>query len=217
MKIPIAKLLKTRVYREMAAFQDDVVDILYRTDNTIIIHGGTAVWRCYGGSRFSDDIDAYISSGRLEELKEKIRKTAFEHGVVVQKIKDTGNVIFIGLSLEDKQLKVEINHQKKNLKPTAARFERTDGTYMEVLTLTPEDLILEKINAYQNRLLIRDVYDIYILANQVSDNKKIKENVLQFLKKLKPPVNEETLPSLIYVGPAPSFETMIRHIKGALT
>ena len=62
MRLPIIKELRKREYREIASFQDMVIDLLYRTDSSIILHGGTTVWRCFSGNRFSTDIDAYLTN-----------------------------------------------------------------------------------------------------------------------------------------------------------
>jgi predicted nucleotidyltransferase component of viral defense system len=179
------------------------------------MHGGTAIWRCYGGSRFSGDIDIYLSSKeRLREIRSSIADTASNYGVKVEKVKATENLIFIGLSLNDLYLKVEINYKKSGLKPVSTRFENVDGTYTEILILSCEDLILEKIAAYEDRLFARDIYDIYILVDHVLDHDKVKNSVLKFLENIRRPINEPDLRTIIYTGPVPSFDNMIKHIRG---
>lgn len=213
--MPIIKLLKTRAYRELATFQDAVIDVLYQADSSIILHGGTAVWRCYGGSRFSNDIDVYLrSQEHLKKVKESMSSTASLYGISIEKVKDTGHLVFIGLKLSELYLKVEINYWKKISKPITARFEKVEGDYAEVRTLSPEELILEKIAAYNDRKLIRDIYDIYILADHVSEINVIKKKVLNFLKNIEEPLNADVLHKLIYSGPVPSFDNMLLHIRG---
>ncbi|MCL4383483.1 MAG: nucleotidyl transferase AbiEii/AbiGii toxin family protein [Candidatus Marsarchaeota archaeon] len=215
MKLPILKMLKKREYSELALFQDTVIMMLYQIDSTIILHGGTCVWRCFNGSRFSNDIDIYLKSrSNLENLKRNVLSVASDYDIKVEKIKDTGHLIFIAFSFGNIYLKVEINYIKKDLHPVATRFEKVDSTYTEVLALTPEDLILEKIAAYSHRLFIRDIYDIYILCDYVQEKAKIKNAVINFIQKIKQPVNEEDLKVLIYEGPIPSFRNMIEYIKG---
>ena len=164
MKLPIIKLLKTRSYRDLATFQDAAMEMLYQTDSTVVLHGGTAIWRCYGGNRFSNDIDIYLrSKEHTEKIKAGIEKMADVYGITMEKAKDTGHLVFIGLSLNGTYLKIEINYWETRIKPIAGRFERVDGGYIEIRTLSPEDLIMEKISAYKDRRFIRDIYDIYIL------------------------------------------------------
>lgn len=215
MKLPIIRLLKTRAYRELATFQDAAVGMLYQTDSAVVLHGGTAVWRCYGGNRFSNDIDIYLESKEhMERIKVGIGQAAVDYGVSVEKVKDTGHLVFIGLSLGGMYLKIEINYWQTRIKPVAGRFEKVDGDYMEVRTLSPEGLILEKIAAYTDRRFIRDVYDIYILSDRVSEHGAIGKAVLEFVRDIKPPTNADVLRSLIYAGPIPSFDSMLKHIGG---
>ncbi|MEK6826160.1 MAG: nucleotidyl transferase AbiEii/AbiGii toxin family protein, partial [Nanoarchaeota archaeon] len=58
--IPLNLKLKKRVQRDLAYAQDILIGELYRFFPDAIIHGGTAIWRCYNGNRFSEDIDVYI-------------------------------------------------------------------------------------------------------------------------------------------------------------
>ncbi len=214
MKIPIIKLLKKREYQDVSKFQDVIIAVLYQIDSRFIIHGGTAIWRCFSGNRFSNDIDAYISSrDELDRLKAEVLSAASDQGIKVDKIKDTGNLIFIAFSSGDTYLKVEMNYAKKHIDAIPTRFEKVDGTYTEVLTLSPEDLILEKIAAYSDRKFIRDIYDMYILSNYVNDVEEIKKDVLAFIDKIEKPVNENDLKTLIYTGPVPSFGNMVEHIR----
>lgn len=213
MKVPIANLLRRRSQLEIAAFQDTVVDILYRADKEIVLHGGTAVWRCYDGNRFSDDIDAYISpKSDIDNLKAEILLAASAAGIGVRKIKDTGNLLFIALSMGRAYMKVEINHRKGHLHPISRGYERVDGTRTEVLTLSTDDLIAEKIAAYKDRRFIRDIYDIYLLCNY-ADEKKIGKAALGFLKDIRPPINESELDGLVYLGVTPTFKSMVEAIR----
>jgi len=43
------------------------VAIMLNITDKIALHGDTAVWRCYGGKRFSTDIDVYIWDRNFKE------------------------------------------------------------------------------------------------------------------------------------------------------
>ena len=135
----------------------------------------------------------------------------------VEKVKDTGNLMFIGFSLGDTYLKVEISHFVKCLKPMAMRFERVDGTYSDIISISANDLLAEKIAAYRGRRFIRDIYDIYILSSYIERDKNTIRKISDFLNKMPPPVNEEDLASLIYEGPVPSLQSMLMQIRGRLS
>lgn len=218
LQLPLANKLRKREYREIAGFQDSVVDVLYGTCPAAVMHGGTVVWRCFGGRRFSYDIDAYLPGNTsLKTLGGKFRKVAEDYGITVKKIKDTGNLMFVGLSLGDAYLKMEMNHATKKLSPVAIRFERTDGTFRDVLSLTANELIMEKIEAYEDRRFIRDIYDIYVLSDHSAKDTKLSQLVSHFLEGLPQPTNEGgDLETLLYEGPVPSFNNMVEHIRGKL-
>lgn len=59
-KIPMNQRLKRRQHIEIARLQDILVESLYRIVPDAVLHGGTSIWRCYSGSRFSEDIDVYL-------------------------------------------------------------------------------------------------------------------------------------------------------------
>ena len=74
MDIPLEGLLKNKEYLEMARLQDEVIARLYSIDTKLTFHGGTSIWRCYGGKRFSYDLDLYVRN--YKEI-EKIHNTLY--------------------------------------------------------------------------------------------------------------------------------------------
>ena len=58
--IPLILRLKKSAHKDIAAAQDLIVSALYEVFNDSVLHGGTSIWRCYKGNRFSEDVDAYI-------------------------------------------------------------------------------------------------------------------------------------------------------------
>jgi hypothetical protein len=55
--IPLALKLKKRTHRTVAYAQDLIVPQIYVSFPFSVVHEGTAIWRCYGGNRFSEDKD----------------------------------------------------------------------------------------------------------------------------------------------------------------
>ncbi|MBI5046710.1 nucleotidyl transferase AbiEii/AbiGii toxin family protein, partial [Candidatus Micrarchaeota archaeon] len=138
MKIPLLNQLKKRIHIDLAALQDEVAEIVYELEPTAVLHGGTAIWRCYGGNRFSEDLDFYSKSERLvHELEAKV----ISHHLVLTKFKKTDNVIFSKISNGTVDVRLEISLRLPN-KKIAAEYVRLDGTFMSVLTISPEDLIM---------------------------------------------------------------------------
>jgi len=160
MKLPIIKQLKKRDQIETAKLQDELIYLLYDVDNSLIIHGGTSIWRCYSGYRFSEDIDLY--SINFPEYSNSFKKEVESNELKLNKLKDTGNILFSNISNNNAGVKIEINHKYYPENPVEMEYELIDGDTLNVLTLSAESLIKEKILAYKNRKFIRDLYDIYI-------------------------------------------------------
>ncbi len=207
------KRLRKRAHVRLGMLQDEVMDVLYSISDKFILHGGTAIWRCYGGGRFSEDIDLYLSrlpDGFVESLGSKLKS----RGLQLVKFKKTGNLIFCKISSPEAEIRLEINFSTK-VRAVSIPYEKIDGSSMIVLCLSAEDLIREKADAYTSRKLIRDIYDVYFLLNLVKNPRllsKLKPIVIKFQK----PMDEDNLKAIIYSGAIPSFEQMLEYVMGCL-
>lgn len=221
MNIPLRNRLQKRAQRDVALLEDILIRVIYELDSTAEIHGGTAIWRCYGGKRFSKDIDVYMQSENGKgAFKNRITGAAEKYSATVLKVKDTGNLIFIELLLGDVYSEIDINCRKYYKKPVMKRYENLDGTFYDVLTLPVEELIREKIDAYNDRRYLTDLYDMKILVDS-ADAVKAKADLRKFIDRIRPPVNirqeEERLKGLIYEGPIPSFKTLVDYIEAMIS
>ena len=209
MQLPIIKMLKKKNQVEVAFLQDEIVQIVYSVDDGAVLHGGTAIWRCYSGNRFSDDLDFYSSA--LFSLKTDFEKTSRSHSLNVTKFKSTGNLLFSSINDGRTSLNLEVNLKKK-VESIVRPYLNADGTSFQIRTLSAENLVLEKIHAYSDRKFIRDLYDIYHLLPFAEDKGSIKKEVSLFITGLDSPVDEGVLKTIIYTGISPSFE----RIKGEI-
>ena len=205
MQLPIIKMLKKKNQVEVAFLQDEIVQIVYSVDDGAVLHGGTAIWRCYSGNRFSDDLDFYSSA--LFSLKTDFEKTSRSHSLNVTKFKSTGNLLFSSINDGRTSLNLEVNLKKK-VESIVRPYLNADGTSFQIRTLSAENLVLEKIHAYSDRKFIRDLYDIYHLLPFAEDKGSIKKEVSLFITGLDSPVDEGVLKTIIYTGISPSFERM---------
>lgn len=213
MRLPIAKQLKKRSQIDVAFLQDEIMDILYSISDDLILHGGTAIWRCYNGKRFSEDIDLYSRS--FPKFINSLREKVVSHGLLIPKIKDTGNVIFSNIHNNKSTVKVEINHSAV-IQGSQMKYEMADGSNIEILSLTADQFVMEKILAYSDRRYIRDLYDIYHLTGTVPLEKKTKESLLEFLGNILDPVDESVLKTLVYSGLPPTSDHMKRGIMRSI-
>src|SRR5207302_8669928 len=105
------------------------------------LHGGTAVWRCYGGGRFSYDIDAYFGKPEIgDKIKNELTFEVRKYGINIEKFRIIEKSFAILLSLEGVDLKLDIEY-KKGKHQIPRNYEKVDGSFRTILTLSPEDLI----------------------------------------------------------------------------
>jgi predicted nucleotidyltransferase component of viral defense system len=203
MERPLEKRLRKRAHVQTALLQDELADLVYSVEESAVLHGGTAIWRCYNGNRFSEDLDFYAPAKKLDGLPEKARERRIE----VRKFKKTENLLFARLTNGEAAVRLEVNFTARK-KGIATQFEKVDGSVMQVLSLSPEDLILEKIAAYRSRRLVRDVYDVFHLSSFVKEDEKVKRTVVELLDGLPKPVDEDNLKAIVYSGAIPSFNQL---------
>ncbi len=210
-KIPLSKRIRRKLHREIALAQDFLVEEIYHSFPEAVIHGGTAIWRCYRGNRFSEDVDVYLRSFDKESMDGFIERLK-ERGFSIAKFKATKNAIFSNISYRGTVIRFEA--VRKNFKNYSARkFEMIDGSFIIVNTLSPDWLIKEKIEAYLNRGKIRDLYDIFFLLDYVEEKKVIENDLANFLNNFSIPVDEPDLQAIIITGAVPKTKDMINEIK----
>lgn len=211
MDLPIINNLKQKRRKEIAQGQDLVVREIYNNPQKVVLHGGTAIWRCYEGNRFSQDLDFYFPPGlrsSLEELEHNLQET----GVEVEKLKITRNSLYATLRYKERPIKFG-GLFKKISKDITKQYKLVDGSSLVVNTLSPVDLLKEKVDAYLDRRKVRDLYDIYYLSGLVKEKEEIKELLSEFLERYQKPKNSYQLDSLIITGATPNTEDMLKELK----
>lgn len=204
---PIINLIHSTPQLDVAELQDEVVRIIFN-NITATMHGGTAIWRCYGGKRFSEDIDLYISKeSYIDKAVDRITVSGFR----IRFNRKRRGTVYYDVFKDQTRVSLQIKTSKK--KGTLVSYEMTNGNRMEIYSLSPEELIIEKIEAYSDRLLIRDIYDIMILTRRVSEKKALAKKLGVFLKGIKKPRDEGVLKDLVYSGVIPSFNDMVEYLN----
>jgi predicted nucleotidyltransferase component of viral defense system len=209
--IPLERKLKKKVHLQVALAQDILVNEIYRFFPRAILHGGTAIWRCFGSNRFSEDLDFYLSSFNKEKLSQFL-KNLENLGFSKLKFRQTKNAIFSQFEYTQAIVRFEAIAKKIKEYQTVS-FEMIDGNSIIVNTLYPKDLIKEKISAYLKRQKIRDLYDIFFLIKFVKRDSQNKSIINNFLKKYSLPKDEANLKTLIISGAVPKVENMIEELK----
>ncbi len=206
-QIPLQVRLKREVHRKIASAQDLILKEVYSIFNKAVLHGGTAIWRCYSGKRFSEDLDFYLPKDRekLEQLFERLKKSGFE----IKKKKISDRSIYSELELARTSVRLEATFQ--NIHGVLCDYEMSEGNFISIYSLTPEAFLAEKINTYLKRLKVRDLWDIFFLLKSVKGLKQVKE-MGALIKNYKKPVDEEDLKAILLEGMVPSAQEMIDYI-----
>lgn len=212
---------------EKAKLEDVLVELLYGRYNGLVFHGGTSIWRCYGGNRFSRDLDFYLNAKtpkdkmqHYKELSDFLKESGFS---MKEKGYENSTDTMHFLVESNVKMKIDINFKYKN--GVRAEYMRVDDSKIVVLSLSPSELLNEKIAAYSDKLAARggfkhpeahDLYDIYYLVSLI---KKGDERTVKSLRLLvdrikgNPPSDMGSLGHLILTGLSPSFELMQNSIK----
>ena len=207
--IPLITRLRKQAHRDIAQAQDMIVETLYTVFNEAVMHGGTAIWRCYGGNRLSEDIDVYIPKNeeRLNLFFEKLQRRGFH----LEKKKIGENSLYSQLTLNRTSVRFEAIWKKTE--GLLKDYEMVEGNSIPIYTLSAEQLIQEKVSAYLHRRKIRDLYDIFILLKEVREPDKVRQPLQQLLTNFNQPVDEWELKVLILEGLIPTSKKMVEYIK----
>ena len=211
MKLPLTNALRKRIHVETALLQDEVMEMVYAIADKPVLHGGTSIWRCYSGNRFSEDLDFYFPVA--EGFEGRLREAAAARGLNVIKYKKTQNTIFAKITDGNVEVRLEVGLRRPkeySIRP----YEKADGSMLDIYALSPEALEIEKISAYESRMLVRDIYDIYHLRNMIGDDAHVRKKMESFLVNVRKPSDERTLRTIVYAGPVPTFQQMIDALKG---
>jgi len=211
--LPLMHRLKKKIHRDVALAQDIMVIEIYNHFPGVVIHGGTAIWRCYGGGRFSEDVDVYLpkrfrKSENMKRFLDSLRSRGFE----VKKFREREHSLFSVFSYLNTTISFEAVFENVNNSVTRS-FEMADGTFITVRTLEAEDLIKEKIAAYAKRRKIRDMHDIFYLMQLVENKAKLKPFLKKFLEHFEEPVDAANLKAIIISGAVPGVKDMKEAIK----
>jgi len=207
--IPLTLRIKREKHKEIARAQDLIIEELYREFDKAVLHGGTAIWRCYQGNRFSEDIDVYITKD-INKLN-IFFKNLENKGFVIKKKKISENSLFSNLQFNRVNVRFEAIFKKQN--GDLKEYETIDGNFITVYTLTPENLIKEKTKAYLSRYKLRDIYDIFFLLKYVKNKNEILEDIKSLIKKFKEPIDKEELKVLIIEGLVPDAGKLLEYLE----
>jgi predicted nucleotidyltransferase component of viral defense system len=220
--------IKDPSFLAKAKLEDILVQVLYGKYTGLVFHGGTAIWRCYSGNRFSRDLDFYLESGTPKKKMEYYRefsKFLQDSGFVMKEkgYSNSTDTMHFLVELDKTKMKVDVNFRYK--KGKLVDYVKIDDSKIAVLSLSPLELLNEKIAAYNDKLdnggrfKHPEAHDLYDMGYLVSLIKKPDQTTVEKLKALtgkmekNPPSDIPSLAHLIIRGLPPSFELMVKKLR----
>jgi len=160
-------------------FQNVILFILYRRyGNEMVFKGGTALKKCYGLARFSEDLD-FTCAGEMNPLKDienGLKRFGAEFEKDIRQYPDGLKItirirgpLFTGIRQSLCKFIVDISFRENVELPPAVK---TIGRFMEevpsfdVYVMQEREILAEKIRAVMTRNSARDVYDLWFLLDK---------------------------------------------------
>jgi len=208
--VELIRKIKRKYQREMGFAQDLVIENLYRFFPKAVLHGGTFIWRCFNGNRFSEDIDIFLPRKNERKIREFFRELE-RIGFKIEKLRIKERSVFSKIIYHKILIRVEFVF--KRVKGELFDYECLDGRKIPILGLSVRDLIEQKINAFIKRKKIRDLYDVFFLLKFVKKDEKLRKKIETLIKKFEKPKDEEELKKIIMFGHAPTSEEILNYLK----
>lgn len=194
-------------------FQEIILFILYREfGNELVFKGGTAITKCYGFDRFSEDLDFTLTNENKKNYEKIInnglKKFYIEFDSQTEQNKNPLKIIYkikgplyINQSNSACKIVLDISLREKiqtspKVKKIGLNIEEIPS--FEVVVMSEQEIFAEKIRAIITRNNARDLYDLYYLIKKGTkiNTNLIKEKTEYYsekfsIKKLKEAINSK--------------------------
>jgi predicted nucleotidyltransferase component of viral defense system len=174
-------------------FQIIFLFIIYREfGNELVFKGGTALKKCYGLNRFSEDLDfTALKSINYKKIEEGLKRFSIEYEFEKKEyplgLKLTFRIkgpLYINTRMSLCKLILDFSFREQILLPSVIK---TIGRFLEeipsfdVLVMDEKEILAEKIRAIMTRDKARDVYDLWFLIDKgITFNKDFAQKKLDF-------------------------------------
>lgn len=145
-------LQKSKHFKVICEF----LNYLNSVSKEFILKRGTSLMVCYGLNRFSEDIDLDSTNKNIKPIVDKFCQN---YGYTYRVAEDTPTTKRFMIHYDDKHkpLKLEISYRQKHINENNYTF--ING----VVVYNIENLFRMKLNAYNQRDKIRDLYDVVFI------------------------------------------------------
>jgi predicted nucleotidyltransferase component of viral defense system len=190
---------------EQEKFELEVLDNLnsYKLLDKLIFTGGTMLRLCYGLDRYSIDLDFWIVR-KTDLLKLfKLIKNCLLNYYTLKDSADKHNTLLFEIKSANypNRLKIEIRKaQKKVSVEKSIAYSKSTNRQVLLNTVSLNDMMEAKTDAFLERKEIRDAFDIEFLLKKgiiLKADEKKKKRILETLKLLTPKDYKVKLGSIV--------------------
>lgn len=159
-------------------FQNIILFIIYQAHGKdIVFKGGTALKKCYGIDRFSEDLDFTCSNKiNVKPLEDGLKRFKIEYGIKTKEYENGLKVtlqikgpLYIGIGPSLCNFIIDFSFRENVvLEPeikTIGRFLEETPAF-DVVVMQEKEILAEKIRAISSRTKARDVYDLWFLLKK---------------------------------------------------
>lgn len=159
-------------------FQNIILFILYQSyGKTIVFKGGTALKKCFGLDRFSEDLDFTCQDKiDIKKLEEGLKRFRIDFEMETDEYENGQKVIlrirgplYIGIRNSLCRFVIDFSFREKViLKPEIKAIGRflEEIPVFDVFVMQEKEILAEKIRAVMSRAKARDVYDTWFLIEK---------------------------------------------------
>lgn len=170
--------LRNLGHAEKDYFQTIILFVLYQNyGKGLVFKGGTALNKCFGLDRFSEDLD-FTCQDRIDikKLEDGLKRFKIDFETETKEYEDKLKLtirlkgpLYIGIRSSMCKFIVDLSFRESIiLKPEV----KTIGRFLEeipsfgVLVMQEKEILAEKIRAILTRTKARDIYDLWFLLNK---------------------------------------------------
>jgi len=142
-------------YKELYALQDDVLSLIFKTENEFYLTGGTCLSRFYVEKRYSDDLDFFTNnSSRYSFAVKNIKNELLKYYNLKVEVDSKD---FIRFRIDD-LLQIDF------VNDIASRYKDVVVTKENFLIDNIENILSNKLTAVMGRDNPKDIFDIYLIS-----------------------------------------------------
>lgn len=178
------KGLTNKEHIEKDYFQDLILSLIFKHTNKLVFKGGTALYKVYKMSRFSEVLDfTMFQELDVNRLIKKIAN-ALKAGLKTKKVGQSilFKIRFNGIITDYNTVRIDVNLKNTIIKPLDVKVyipEYVDINPFNMRLLKPEEMLAEKIHSLLSRTKARDLYDLFYLLRITSFDEELTKKKLK--------------------------------------